>query len=320
LYLFKPKKKYFTGALKNTFRDIANATTKDSFQNGLDYLSQLNPEAAKYLSRIPPELYAMYPIHENPVQLLMTTTSNDAEQEFMRMKRKKIRDSETPLEFFMRVVDFWDEFLAECLKTTREIKSKNLFITPYATNQLREKMELSKLFTISVDGDSVYLDVTPQERKNYLKHHTKFRNTNKNSIHRFKYKCNIDGTCICSKAKQFSGMFCEHVIALRRAKNLLSVGILKDGTDSIWRGKTFLECFPSFSKIVKPDINSLQFDAKTIKVKVPKKRGRPKDNHRFQKSWPNKAEETKVSYKKRRKMIQMHYDTLQPDEDIVNAP
>ena len=37
--LFMPKKNMFTGALKNAFKDIENATTKDTLQSGLNHLS-----------------------------------------------------------------------------------------------------------------------------------------------------------------------------------------------------------------------------------------------------------------------------------------
>jgi hypothetical protein len=130
------------------FRDLANAITEEAFQEYMRQIHILNPAAGKYLQSIDPNIYAMWPIYQNNIQLLNVLTSNDAEQEMMRFKRRNIRNAKSPLHFFMLVVELWKDLIEKCLHTTKIIKRRNHFLTPYAIELLQERIAYANLFKV----------------------------------------------------------------------------------------------------------------------------------------------------------------------------
>ncbi len=126
------------------------------------------------------------------MRLLLTLTSNDAEQEFMRFRRRKIRNAKTPLVFFERVVDLWKKLLSEAQETTAKIKNSHLFLTPFAIEEIRKRIILSKKYSVNNSTSSVYIDILPEDRLSTLPNHIKFKHLDNSLIHRFTYECNIE--------------------------------------------------------------------------------------------------------------------------------
>jgi hypothetical protein len=298
------------GQLKALLRDAVYANTSETFNNVTQLIEAVNPNAAHKLRGIDPASFAMYTAYESRMQLLLMTTSNDAEQEFMRLKRRKIRDSKTPLQFFEGILSLWVDLLSEATITSSQLSATSAFLTSYAKEQILQRVQLSKKFT--AEDSSVFCHVTAEDRQKNLLHHTKFKDIDKSSTHRFSYACDIEGNCECGRGWDMTGFYCEHCVALAESKGLLKApNFLMRATHPIWRASTFVKCFPPDSRIRIPVVSELVSDLSVISISQNNRRGRPKKGVRKKRIWQEKGmtkKESRREYKYHREL----YDTSTP--------
>lgn len=307
----KVKRSHLNGQLRGLLRDAANAKTLEAYSNVTTVMEEINPAAAQKFKAIDPATFAMYTAYESKMQLLLMTTSNDAEQEFMRFKRRKIRNSKTPLQFFEGVLNLWVDLLNDAKFTSAQLVATDSFLTSYAKEQIGLRVQLSKKYI--AEDNAVFCYVTPEDRQNNLPHHTQYKDMDKSVTHRFTYACDVLGNCECGRGWAMTGFFCEHCIALVESKGLLqSPNFLSLATHPIWRTSTFMKCFPPNSRISIPVVSELLVaDSDVISISQNNLRGRPKKNARKKRLWQEKGQ-TKKESRREYKFHRELYDSSTP--------
>jgi hypothetical protein len=112
-----------------------------------------------------------------------------------------------------------------------------------------------------------------------------------------------------------TGFACEHILCLMAHKGIMSLNsnFCRKVTDPIWRGETFIQCFPLNEKIETPIIAQLKNDSTVIKSIDSKLRGRPKNNLRMAKFCKTKKK-TKLQSKQDYQSFRGYYDSGIPIE------
>ena len=151
--------------------EVHRAPTLDLHNHVFGCIQRLNPPAALKLKAITPEVYAMYTVVRDRIKTLGTLTSNDAEQEMMRLKRQKVRVGK-PLQVFQNIFNLWRRLISEAAAESNSLLMKNSYLTEYAHKKITARMAKSDRIAVDIKDPLVtYALLTKDERDevNYFK-------------------------------------------------------------------------------------------------------------------------------------------------------
>ncbi len=123
-----------------------------------------NLVALTKLNAIPVEVYAMFVKYREGVRMLGTITSNDAEQEMMRLKKSKIRKGK-PFEVLTNVMNLWVRLINEASTESQTLLDEGKFLTKYALKEINSRIVAAKSLTVDVTNPMVtYCTLSSQDR------------------------------------------------------------------------------------------------------------------------------------------------------------
>ena len=116
--------------------EAVRAPTQELHSEVLCSIGRCNQAALSKLNAIPVEVYAMFVKYREGVRMLGTITSNDAEQEMMRLKKSKIRKGK-PFEVLTNVMNLWVRLINEASTESQTLLDEGKFLTKYALKGLK---------------------------------------------------------------------------------------------------------------------------------------------------------------------------------------